>query len=217
MMTAIPLRGRGTFTVTARDEMDGVPDFTTIGDDKNDTVRIDAPYGEVRGTMVNSADVLTLDADTGMGTFTYTLLRDAMDGELFHIYVGEGDMQVEIMVYAGTAPAEPTVPGMPMMVEAMAQDHMSIKVSWMAPEMDGYSDITGYIIERRYGDMMFLDHADTMGDVFTDAMSWWDGLGCEAMVMAVMDDGMADMDNPFCMMYDDLADADRMTVAEYFK
>ena len=45
---------------------------------------------------------------------------------------------------------------------------------------------------------MFLDHADADGDAFTDAKSWWDGLGCEAMVEAVNDDRTADMTNPFC-------------------
>ena len=63
---------------------------------------------------------------------------------------------------------------------------------------------------------MFLNHADAMGDVFTDAMSWWDGLGCEAMVHAVNDDGMADATNPFCKIYDDLDEASTMTVDEYW-
>ena len=50
-----------------------------------------------------------------------------------------------------------------------------------------------------YGDVMFLDHADAEGDAFTDAKSWWDGLGCEAMVEAVNDDRPAEEEtNPFC-------------------
>ena len=97
----IPLRSRATFTVTAMDEMDGVPAFTTTGDERNDMVQIDAAYGNVRGTKVDSDDVLTLDANTGMGTFTYTLPRDAEQGEPFSIFIGEGDMQVEVMVTAG--------------------------------------------------------------------------------------------------------------------
>ena len=93
--------------------MDGVPAFTTTGDERNDMVQIDAAYGDVRGTMVDSDDVLTLDANTGMGTFTYTLPRDAEQGEPFSIFIGEGDIQVEVMVTAGM---DPTVPGMPMNV-----------------------------------------------------------------------------------------------------
>ena len=49
-----------------------------------------------------------------------------------------------------------------------------------------------------------------------DAESWWDGLDCEGMVEAVMDDRAANMSNPFCKMYDNLADADETMVDEYF-
>ena len=42
-----------------------------------------------------------------------------------------------------------------MNVMAMADGHDTINVSWEAPTDTGNSDITGYIIERRYaGDMM---------------------------------------------------------------
>ena len=134
-------------------------------------------------------------------------------------FVGFGD------AYAATYDADAqamtyptTVPGMPMNVEAMATSDTAITVSWTAPADNGGADITGYIIERAYGDVMFLDHADAEGDAFTDAKSWWDGLGCEAMVEAVNDDRPADEEtNPFCKMYDDIvAEADRMTVDEYF-
>ena len=101
METHIPLRSRATFTVTATDEMNGIPAFTTTGDDRNDMVLIDATYGDVRGAKIDADDELTLDMNTGMGYFNYTLPRDAEQGETFSIFVGEGDMQVEVMVTAG--------------------------------------------------------------------------------------------------------------------
>ena len=113
---------------------------------------------------------------------------------------------------------EATAPGAPTGLSATAASETQIDLGWMAPTETGGADITGYIIERAYGDVMFLDHADADGDAFTDAKSWWDGLGCEAMVEAVNDDRPADEEtNPFCKMYDDIvAEADRMTVDEYF-
>ena len=154
MVTYIPLRSRDTFTVTALDTTNGIPHFA---DDMASMVQIDAPYGEVRGVMVDPNDVLTLDMDTGMGTFTYTLPRDAAAGETFSIFVGEGDMEVEITVTAGDAP---TAPGMPMNVMAMATSHDMITVTWDAAD-DGGSDITGYMVQRGYMDadnmMMWMD------------------------------------------------------------
>ena len=123
-------------------------------------VKIDAPYGDVRGTMIGSAGVLTLSTNTGMGTFTvYTLPRDAEQGEMFGIFVGEGDMQVEPTVTAGI---EPTAPGMPMTVMAEATSHDMITVSWESPADDGGSDITGYMVQSAYmmADDMMSDWMD---------------------------------------------------------
>ena len=112
---------------------------------------------------------------------------------------------------------EATAPGAPTGLSATAASETQIDLGWMAPTETGGADITGYIIERAYGDVMFLDHADAEGDAFIDAESWWNGLGCEAMVEAVNDDRPADEEtNPFCKMYDGLAEADKMTVNEYF-
>ena len=113
---------------------------------------------------------------------------------------------------------EATAPGAPTGLSATAASETQIDLGWMTPTETGGADITGYIIERAYGDVMFLDHADADGDAFSDAESWWNGLGCEAMVEAVNDDRPADEEtNPFCKMYDGIvAEADRMTVDEYF-
>ena len=158
METHIPLRSRATFTVTAMDEMGGAPAFTTSGAGRNDVVQIDAPYGDVRGAMVDSDDVLSLNTETGMGTFTYTLPRDAQQGEVFSIFIGQGEMQVEVMVTAGM---EPTAPGMAMNVMAEATSHDMITVTWDSPASDGLSDITGYMVQRGtmddMGEMMWED------------------------------------------------------------
>ena len=73
-----------------------------------------------------------------------------------------------------------------------------------------------FIVERAYGDVMFLDDERTDDGAFTDAESWWNGLECAGMVAAVNDDGAAVSSNPFCKMYDGLAEADETTVDEYF-
>ena len=70
-------------------------------------------------------------------------------------------MQVEVKnITFGEAPLEMMAPGMPMNVEAMADGHDMIKVTWEAPESDGNSDITGYMVQRGYMDadnMMWMD------------------------------------------------------------
>ena len=151
----IPLRGRQTFTVSALDENGVTADFPKTS---HQEILIDASYGDVRGPKVGSNDILTLNAATGMGTFTYTLPRDAMAGETFSIFVGTGDMQEEIMVTAGDAPA---VPGMPMNVSAMADSDTQITVSWDAPASDGGSAITGYMVESMMSGGEWMDVTPT--------------------------------------------------------
>ena len=97
---------RVTFTVSALDENDGVPHFTTMDDattmnvdERNHRVLIDAIYGTLRG--VDEDDYLILDTDTGMKTFTFTLPRDARANEEFEITVGEGDMAQTVTVVYG--------------------------------------------------------------------------------------------------------------------
>ncbi len=140
---------------------------------------------------------------------TYRVLAQNMTAADTYSVSPESD-NVTAMTDDAMAPDAPTG------VTATADSDMAITVSWTAPADPAGAPVTGFIIERKYGDMMFLDHEDAMGDAFTDAQTWWDGLGCEAMVAAVMDDRTADSDNPFCKMYAGLAEADKMTVDEYF-
>ena len=205
--TYIPVRSRDTFTITALDTTNGIPHFA---DDMASMVQIDAPYGEVRGVMVDSNDVLTLDTATGMGTFTYTLPRDAVAGEAFSIFVGEGDTEVEITVRAGDAP---TAPGMPMNVMAMATSHDMITVTWDAAD-DGGSDITGYVLQRKTGTMDFMTIAASSAEI------WWNTLDCQMMNAEIPDDATpappmddTDMTSPYCAMYAGLS-AEATTVVD---
>ena len=167
MTTYIPLRGRGTFTVTALDTNDGVPAFTMDDPDTNnlyegnDRVPIDATYGEVRGAKVDGNDNLTFDTKDGTGIFTYILPRDAADGETFSIYVSSDTTEVEITVTAGEAPAPP---GTPTKVMATASSRDMITVSWEAAAANR-SAITGYTVQS----------GSTMDD---GTMDWTEVTGC---------------------------------------
>ena len=106
-------------------------------------------------------------------------------------------------------------PATPADLAAMAASETQINLSWTAPNQ-GSGRVAYYQLERAYGDVMFLDAERTDNGAFMDAESWWDDLDCEGMVEAVMDDRAANMSNPFCKMYDNLADADETMVDEYF-
>ena len=145
----IALGGRATFTVQAYDAGDGIPYFTTDGMGKNDTVDVVVPdiaESLVRGRMLDNG-VLTLDADTGMATFTIYAPSNAPDGSTARIFVSAGDVEITHTVMFGDAPM---MPGMPMNVMAEATSDTEITVSWDAPASDGGSDITGYMVERGY-------------------------------------------------------------------
>ena len=103
----------------------------------------------------------------------------------------------------------------PMDLSAMEASETKTNLSWTAPNQ-GSGRVAYYQLERAYGDVMFLDAERTDNGAFMDAESWWDGLECEGIVEAVNDDGEAVSSNPFCKMYDGLADADETTVDEYF-
>ena len=135
-------------------------------------------------------------------------------------FVGYGDAYVTTNDNDAIAITDAAVvPGAPTATLGTVTDS-EIIFSWTGPADDGGSAITGWIVEKAYGGS-FLDEMRTNTDAFTDAQTWWDGLDCPAMVAAVMDDGTADMNNPFCAMYADLDDAseaevERVFAARYF-
>ena len=139
----IDLGGRAMFTVTAVDANDGVPHFTmdndmTEADESNNTVDVVVPdiaESLVRDRMLNNG-VLTLDSDTGMGTFTIYAPSNAADGSTARIFVSAGDVEITHTVTFGAA-----TPGEGEMVELMMPTGVtlrsfptsgSINVSWTA-------------------------------------------------------------------------------------
>ena len=154
----IDLGGRATFTVTAMDANDGVPHFTMDMDERrrpNDTVEIVVPdIAEQPGARVRIASngVLTLDKDTGMGSFTIYAPSNAPDGSTARIFVSAGDVEITHTVMFGMAPS--MAPGMPMNVMAEATSHDMITVSW-----DAVMDATSYMVQRGY-----MDADDMMSD-----------------------------------------------------
>ena len=157
-------------------------------------------------TMKTDDDVHTVHVDTGLSPSTERHYR---------VYAknarGRSD-QVSNVDSATTLDADP--PGAPTVTLGTVTD-TEINFSWTRPASDGGSAITGWIVEKAYGGS-FLDAERTNDDAFTDAKTWWDGLGCPEMVMAVMDSGTADMDNPFCAMYADLGDTEEAEVERVF-
>ena len=106
----IELGDRAMFTVQAYDTNDGIPHLITdAGDDKNDTVEIVVPdiaESLVRGRMLDNG-VLTLDEDTGMGSFTIYAPANAPAGSTARIFVSAGDVEITHTVTFGEPGATP--------------------------------------------------------------------------------------------------------------
>ena len=137
----IPLGDSGTFTVTAMDEIGGLPHFTTAAAvtterPQNNLVNVfvaDVPSGNVRGLA--SGNNLELDEDTGMGTFTLYAPRDAEQGEVARIFVGSGDSEVALTVTFGDPDATPD----PMERDGFAADYT---VTATSDEGSGMVDVS---------------------------------------------------------------------------
>lgn len=82
------------------------------------------------------------------------------------------------------------LPGMPASLTAekdMDMPGTKVKLTWTAPDMNA-ANVDGYIIERAYGDVMFLNMADGVvhpNYAFSDHMEWWETLDCNGMLKAV--------------------------------
>ena len=207
----IDLGGRATFTVTALDANKGAPHFTMDDegtrnvDESNNKVEVVVPdmaESLVRGRMLDNG-VLTLDADTGMGSFTIYAPSNAPDGSTARIFVSAGDVEITHTVMFGEALM---MPGMPMNVMAMATSHDMITVSW-----DAVMDATSYMVERGYMDADNMMMWMTVAEMTTDMMHMDSGLMAETTyyyrVTAMNDAGYGDAS-------DGMAMAMTMTMAE---
>ena len=134
----IDLGGRGMFTVTAVDANDGIPHFITTedDDDKNDTVEVVVP--DIAQSLVRGSDLvagtLTLDEDTGMGTFTIYAPSNAADGSTARIFVSAGDVEITHTVTFGAAtPVEGEMVELMMPTGVRANPFLGlVNVEWTA-------------------------------------------------------------------------------------
>ena len=131
---------------------------STDGTDRNDMVTVSVQPTEALVIGTNTAGQVMLD-DDGTADFIVYAALDADDGDHGRIIARLGELQDIEPITFGLVLG---MPGMPMEVMAMADGHDTINVSWEAPTDTGYSDITGYMVQRGYMDadnmmMMWMD------------------------------------------------------------
>ena len=103
----IDLGSRAMFTVQAYDAVGGTPHFgTTPATDNMVEVFIQGlPNGNTRN--LDATGMLTLNKDTGMGTFTVFAPNTAEDGDTIRIFVASGAMEQQVDVTFGEPGATP--------------------------------------------------------------------------------------------------------------
>ena len=136
----IELGGRATFTVQAYDANDGVPHFAKndedmYTDDKVDVVVPDIAESLVRGRMLDNG-ILTLDSDTGMGTFIIYAPSNAPVGSTARIFVSAGDVEITHTVMFGmtmeAADTDTSLQAIPnSSISVTNNADSSITVNWM--------------------------------------------------------------------------------------
>ena len=185
-----------------------------LWDEPEEDDAFDPHTGYVVERSVNGGDWVKLDRDkTNLDTHHHDKDEPAANElRAYRVVALTGD---NMGAWADTAYVGHNALAAPMDLSAMEASETKINLSWTAPNQ-GSGRVAYYQLERAYGDVMFLDAERTDNGALTDAESWWNGLDCAGMVEAVNDDGEAVSSNPFCKMYDGLADADETTVDEYF-
>ena len=181
-----------------------------------------SPTGYRIERQVNGGSWEALEDDTGSTNTHFTDEENLMDSEwrVYRVAAVSGEIAG---MWSNEAAIGHTMAAAASTLTAATGGATQIDLSWtIAPASTvpgaAVNRIDYFIIERAYGDVMFLDdqEADEDPRAFNDAKSWWNGLDCAEMVEAVGDDRAANTSNPFCKMYDNLADADEATVDEYF-
>jgi titin len=110
--------------------------------------------------MSSAADYADADmamtADAMAMSHQVTGLTRGMDYTFKVVALDTDDMAIG--AYSMEAPATThDVPGMPMNVMAAATSDTMITVTWEAPASNGGSDITGYMVQSKYGDGEWMD------------------------------------------------------------
>ena len=144
---------------------------------------------------VNDGEWATLEANTD-STYTAYTDEDEPKADEMRVYrvraisANKVNGSWAMVYYPATAQAH--VPSKPTAVTATKDADMpasKIKVSWSAPAMNAGS-VDGYIIERRYGDMMMdiTGYSGTDGanrnHAFKNYKEWWETLNCDGMLQA---------------------------------
>ena len=181
-----------------------------------------APTGYRIDRQVNGGSWEELKDDIGSTNTHFTDEENLMDGE-WRVYRVAAVSGEAVGMWSNEAALGHTMAAAASTLTAATGGATQIDLSWtIAPAstvpVAAVNRIDYFIIERAYGDVMFLDdqEADEDPRAFNDAETWWNGLDCAEMVEAVGDDRAANTSNPFCKMYDNLADADEATVDAYF-
>ena len=138
-------------------------------------------------TDYDAVNEVTAMADASMHQVTGLTANTSYDFQVIATNV-HGDS------YPSMADTEMTlmIPGVPVL-SAMKDANMpasQINLTWTGPD-SADRDVTGYIIERAYGSVMFLNAADGVAHpdfVFSDHMEWWETLNCAGMLKAVGSD-----------------------------
>ena len=136
-----------------------------------------------------------VEEDTNEVLTYYTHDSEPMAGEvrMYRVAAIDDQATTDESVWSNevTYPAQMHMPGKPTGVMATKDADMpasEIKVSWSAPA-NGV-EVTGYIIERRYGDMMMdiTGYSGTDGanrnHAFMNYKEWWETLNCDGMLQA---------------------------------
>ena len=134
----IALGGYGMFTVQAYDAVGGNPAFgdTTATDNMVEVFIQGLPDGNTRNL---DGDMLMLDEDTGMGTFTIFAPNSAENGDTIRIFVASGGMETQHEVTFGAADTTGDMLGTPMDVVIGFNNLGALQVSWtQAANANGY-------------------------------------------------------------------------------